>query len=216
MPGSKFSMRALFIASCIALFAASKAAAADLVVSLKSPAGAPVADVVVLATPAGGAPKAQIKFPWAYRMAQKNMTFVPFILIVPVGAEVSFPNLDPVLHHVYSFSPVKPFELKLYGKDESRFVRFDRVGTISVGCNIHDDMTGFIRVVDTPFAGKSNAAGEVTLTGLPEGAVTLTVWHPYLKAPRGELSRSLTLRPGVAREAVTVDLRAAPMKHGGY
>jgi plastocyanin len=191
--------------------------AGDLTVSLHTPAGKPVAEAVVMVTPQGGAPKGPIKFSWPYRMAQKDMTFVPFVLVVPVGAEVSFPNLDPILHHVYSFSPAKTFELKLYGRDETRQVKFDKVGVVSVGCNIHDDMTGFIRVVDTPYAAKTNAQGEVTIAGLPTGAASVTLWHPYLKAPRGEMSKSVTIpASGAVRLAQTIDLRAAPMKHGGY
>ena len=149
----------LLPALLLGLLVAGPAWAGDLAVSLKTPSGKPVAEAVVMVAAPPGAPRAPIKFPWAYRMAQKDMSFVPFVLVVPVGAEVAFPNFDPVLHHVYSFSPAKPFELKLYGRDQTRVVKFDRVGIVAVGCNIHDDMTGYIRVVDTPFAAKTNAAG---------------------------------------------------------
>ena len=50
----------------------------------------------------------------ALEMAQQKKQFVPEVLVVPVGSEVRFPNHDTVRHHVYSFSPAKPFELKLY------------------------------------------------------------------------------------------------------
>jgi len=210
-------MRAPFAAMTIGLMAAAPAWAGDLTVSLHTPAGMPASEAVVMVTPEQGGPKGPIKFPWAYRMAQRNMTFVPFVLVVPVGAEVAFPNLDPILHHVYSFSPAKPFELKLYGKDETRSVRFDKPGVIAVGCNIHDDMTGYVRVVDTPFAGKTGADGELTITGLPAGPAKVTIWHPYLKAPRGETTRAIVApATGTLRLAVTLDLRPAPMKHGGY
>ena len=53
-------------------------------------------------------------------MAQQNIAFVPHVLIVPVGSSVTFPNRDKVRHHVYSFSKAKKFDLKLYGKDETR------------------------------------------------------------------------------------------------
>ena len=150
-------------------------------------------------------------------LEQKNRRFVPDTLVIPAGSTVSFPNLDPVLHHVYSFSPAKPFELKLYGKDETRKVRFDKPGVIAVGCNIHDDMTGFIRVVDTPFAGKTSADGELTLTGIPAGRAKVTVWHPYSKSPRGEVVTVFIVPAGVvARLAMSLDLRSAPMKHGSY
>lgn len=199
------------------LLVAGPAWAGDLAVSLKTPSGKPVADAVVMVAAAPGAPRTPIRFPWAYRMAQKDMSFSPFVLVAPVGAEVAFPNFDPVLHHVYSFSPAKPFELKLYGRDETRVVRFDRAGVVAVGCNIHDDMTGYIRVVDTPFAAKTNAAGEAVITGLPAGPITFSVWHPYLKAARNEVAHTAVVpAAGASRQILTVDLRAAPMKHGGY
>ncbi len=210
-------MRVPHAALLIGLMTAAPAWAGDLTVRLRTPAGKPATDAVIMVVPEAGVPKGPMKFPWAYRMAQKNMTFVPFVLVVPVGAEVAFPNLDPILHHVYSFSPAKPFELKLYGKDATRTVRFDKTGVIAVGCNIHDDMTGYIRVVDTPFAGKTGADGEVTISGLPAGPATVTIWHPYLKAPRGEVTRPIVSpASGPVLLALTIDLRPAPMKHGAY
>lgn len=210
-------MRAPIASLVLGLSVAWPAWAGDLTVSLHTPAGKPVAEAVVMVVPQGGIPKGPIRFAWPYRMAQKDMTFVPFVLVAPVGAEVSFPNLDPILHHVYSFSPAKTFELKLYGRDETRKVKFDKVGVVSVGCNIHDDMTGFIRVVDTPYAAKTNAQGEATIAGLPAGLAGVTLWHPYLKAPRGEMAKTVTVpASGTVRLAQALDLRAAPMKHGGY
>jgi len=204
----------LFAALIAAVMLPSFAWAGDLAVSVRTLAGKPVADAVVMLRPQGGVPKGPIRFAWPYRMAQQKMQFAPFVLLVPVGAEVSFPNLDLVLHHVYSFSPAKTFELKLYGHDETRRVRFDKPGVVAVGCNIHDSMAGFIRVVDTPYAAKTDAAGEAVIRGVPEGPVQATLWHPYLKAPRNELVQNVAA--GAARLNFTADLRAPPMRHGAY
>ncbi len=210
-------MRAALATLLLGLAVAAPAWAGDLTVSLRTPAGKPVAEAVVMVAPQAGAPRGPIHFSWPYRMAQKDMTFVPFVLVVPVGADVSFPNLDPILHHVYSFSPAKTFELKLYGRDETRMVKFDKVGVVSVGCNIHDDMTGYIRVVDTPYAAKTNAQGEATIAGLPAGPASVTLWHPYQKTARGERVVAAAIpAAGVLRLAETVDLRPAPLKHGKY
>ncbi len=134
-----------------------------------------------------------------------------------MGATVAFPNRDTVRHQVYSFSPAKSFELKLYGRDETRTVKFDRVGVIALGCNIHDSMVGFIKVVDTPFAAKTDAQGQVTLHGLPAGAGTLKVWHPYLKAAGNELSTALALpQAGLVRRAETADVRSPPIRRNSY
>ena len=200
------------VASLIAAFAfAAQAHAADLSVSIRSVGGKPQADVVILAYPATRPANAP-RLAMTYKMNQKNMKFDPFMLVVPVGAEVSFPNLDPVMHHVYSFSQPHPFELKLFGKDETRSVKFDKPGVIAVGCNIHDAMAAFIRVTDTPYAAKTDAAGNVVLRDMPDGAVKLVIWHPYLKAPGRELVRPIVM-PRDAKLTLTADLKPAPDVH---
>ena len=190
------------------LTAASPAAAADLTVSLKTPSGQPVRDAVVTFVPSSGAPAPPSG--GHYEMAQQDIQFHPFVLIVPVGADVTFPNHDKVRHHVYSFSPVKRFELKLYGREEARSIHFDKAGVVPLGCNIHDRMSAFIDVVDTPYAARSDESGVVTLKGLPAGAGALTVWQPYLKAPRNSQTRTVGLAPQGDREAFVLDLRDPP------
>ncbi|HEY3695953.1 methylamine utilization protein [Phenylobacterium sp.] len=206
----------LYLALILLLAGPGSARAGDLAVSVRTTAGRPVADAVVMVRPQAGVPRGPIRFPWPYRMAQKSMQFAPFVLIAPVGADVSFPNLDLVLHHVYSFSSAKTFELKLYGHDETRNVHFDKPGVVAVGCNIHDGMVGFIRVVDTPYAAKTDAAGEAVIHDLPAGAAAVIVWHPYLKAPRNEAARDVTLTAAALRLNVAADLRTPPMRRGGY
>lgn len=198
----------------LALLNAGAACAADLTVVVKTGSGKPVTDAVVSVYPAAGA-SGPIRFAWPLEVDQRNMQFEPFVLIVPVGADVSFPNRDSVRHHVYSFSPTKPFELKLYGRDESRSVRFDKVGVVALGCNIHDSMVAFLKVVDTPFAAKSDASGTVVLRGLPAGAAEVRVWHPYLRAVNNEVRRAASLRDGGA-EAFAVEVRPAPNRHSAY
>lgn len=151
-------------------------------------AGQPVSDVVVTIHPAAGIPAGPIRFPWASTMVQRNIAFNPGTLIVPVGATVSFPNQDKVRHHVYSFSKPAKFELKLFGKDESRSYTFRTAGAVALGCNIHDSMSGFIKVVDTPFANKTNGNGDTRITGVTGGKVRLTAWHPKLKGKENEVS----------------------------
>jgi plastocyanin len=201
------------IALIAGLSLSTAAHAADLTVMVKTAQGRPVTDAVVTAFPSAGYDKSRIRFGSAYRMTQHDMTFDPFVLVVPVGAEVSFPNLDSVRHHVYSFSPAKTFELKLYGHDETRSIRFDKVGVAALGCNIHDQMAAFVVVVDTPFAAKTNAAGEAVIRGLPAGAARVRVWHPYAKSKDNQVEQALALpASGAMTNAVTLDLRAPPKR----
>ena len=190
------------------LAAPAVASAADLEVMLKDAKGQPVADAVVTFSPASGARRA-VHFPWPMVMAQHNIAFDPHVLIVPVGANVMFPNLDTVRHDVYSFSAAKRFELKLYGREESRSVLFDKAGVVAIGCNIHDRMSGFIIVVDTPYAAKSDAQGRVVIPDVPDGPGALTIWDEALKAPNNAITRTLVVH-GATHEAATLDLRPMP------
>ena len=201
----------------LAALTAPCARAADVEVALHTTKGQPVPDAVVTYAPQVRRDAGGVRFDWPYRMAQQNLQFDPFVLVVPAGATVAFPNRDTVRHQVYSFSPAHPFELKLYGRDETRTVRFDRVGVIALGCNIHDSMVGFIKVVDTPFAAKTDGQGRAVLHGLPAGAGTLSIWHPYMKAPGNELSMLVTLpREGLVRRAETADVRTPPIRRNSY
>lgn len=204
------------LASLVFAALAPAARAGDVAFTVLDARNKPVTDAVVTAFPPG-LKSAAIRFAWPLEMDQHNLQFDPFVLIVPVGAEVSFPNRDPVRHHVYSFSPAHPFELKLYGRDETRSVRFERAGVVALGCNIHDHMVAFIKVVDTPFAAKTDARGQATLRGLPPGATPIKVWHPYLKSPNNEIARTLTVvAAGEDHEMVQIDVRNAPDRRGAY
>ena len=190
------------------------ALAGSLTVTVRGADGKPVPDAVVTVNPDGQPTRGPIKFPWPYRVQQQNIQFSPFVLIVPAGAEVTFPNLDKVRHHVYSFSAGNKFELKLYGREENRTVKLPAVGVAAIGCNIHDRMIGFIKVVDTAYAAKSDASGVAVIADLPAGPVVVRVWHPYLRAPENEKTLPLTSMGGAsARETVTIDLRAPTAHH---
>lgn len=115
--------------------------------------------------------------PEAAAIEQKNKKFLPLVTVAQVGASITFPNHDSVRHHVYSFSPAKTFELKLYSGIPSTPIIFDKPGTVTLGCNIHDQMLAYVQIVDTPYFGKTDATGTVKLLNVPDGQFTLKVWH---------------------------------------
>ncbi len=114
-------------------------------------------------------------------MDQQNHQFVPHVLVVRTGTAVTFPNSDNVSHHVYSFSPTKPFELGLYKGNVYPPVVFDKPGIVVVGCNIHDSMLGYIRVVDTPHFAVTNEQGVAVLDAVPSGNYAVDVWTPRVR-----------------------------------
>jgi plastocyanin len=137
--------------------------------------GKPLADAVVFLESA--AAKAANKPITGIEVAQAAKQFVPLVTVVPVGSMVHFPNRDTVRHHVYSFSAAKNFELKLYTGTPANPVLFDKPGVVVLGCNIHDNMAAWVLVVETPYFGKTNAAGEISLANVPAGSYRLRTWH---------------------------------------
>jgi plastocyanin len=168
--------------------------------------GLPVRDAVVELYSAKQ-PAGPIRFPWKMGMAQKNQQFTPGTLIVARGSTVAFPNLDNVRHSIYSFSKPARFSIELYGRDQTRTHTFAVAGSVKLGCNIHDQMRGYIRVTDTPFAGKTDHNGYVTLSGMAGGTARLTVWHPGLRTPGNESASAVTITGGQQTHKVKVALR---------
>jgi plastocyanin len=115
------------------------------------------------------------------QMEQINRQFRPYILAVPVGVPVEFPNHDRIAHHVYSFSPVRSFEIPLYKGTTPAPIVFDRPGVVPLGCNIHDWMIGYIVVVDAPRFTQVRGR-EAVFDDLEPGSYEISVWHPALHA----------------------------------
>lgn len=182
------------------------AAPASLRVQVVNDAGLPVRDAVVELR-SNKVHSGPIRFPWKMGMAQKNRQFMPGTLIVAKGSTVAFPNLDNVRHSIYSFSKPARFEIDLYGRDQTRTQAFNVAGSVKLGCNIHDDMRGYIRVTDTPYAAKTDHNGYATVTGMPGGGARLTVWHPSVRTPSGESTSTITINGGSQTHKVKVALR---------
>ncbi|MEQ1529812.1 MAG: methylamine utilization protein [Methylococcales bacterium] len=141
--------------------------------------GSGLSDVVVTAKPLNeDRKKTHEKInPVSMVLDQKSREFIPHVLAIKVGTPVFFPNSDDIRHHVYSFSPAKRFEIKLYSGTPKKPVVFDQPGVVVVGCNIHDWMLGYIVVTDSPYVTKTDDQGNWSLE-LPDGRYQLSLWHP--------------------------------------
>ncbi len=167
-------------AAVLACIACGAAQAASVTVGVLDQDGAPVPDVAVYAVPEDRpAPPAADPPPHAI-MDQVDLEFVPHILVVQTGTVIEFPNSDNVNHHVYSFSEAKSFELPLYKGRVYPPLEFEKSGIVTLGCNIHDNMLGYIFVVDTPWFAKTDAAGQAKLDAMPAGRYLLHVWTPRI------------------------------------
>jgi len=165
--------------------------AATLRALIKDQNGRPVEDAVVLATLLGNQPP--LPRQPKEEMDQIDKEYVPHVKVVMLGSKVYFPNKDNIRHHVYSFSPSKVFELPLYSGTPAAPVLFDKAGQVTLGCNIHDWMLGYIYVADTPYFAKSAKDGKTQITDLPPGEYSVRIWHPDMKGGEEATIRKVKL-----------------------
>ena len=165
----------ILMLGCMAGSLVMAGAASATSIQVTDSSGQAVQDAVVYAELAGSP---QITKSATAEIQQKDKKFMPFVTVIQTGTSVSFPNNDTVRHHAYSFSPAKPFELKLYSGKPAAPVIFDKAGTVVVGCNIHDQMVAYIQIVDTPYFAKTDASGTARLPTIPAGKYVLKTWHP--------------------------------------
>jgi len=193
----------------VVLAAPLAAAAASLSVEVRDAAGAAVGDAAVYALPRSA--KAPARPRRDVEIAQADRQFSPQVTVVQRGTSISFPNRDTVRHHVYSFSPAKSFEIRLYVGTPADPVVFDKSGDVVLGCNIHDHMRAFVYVVDSPWFAKTGADGKARIEGLPAGDYELAVWHFSQTAPAA--AQVLKLRADDSSAAAfSLALRRSPAK----
>ncbi len=135
--------------------------------------------------------------------------FSPHVLVVPAGSTISFPNYDPFNHNVFSLSEENPFDLGLYGRGETRSVRFTKPGLVRVYCNVHAQMSALVIVRDTPWFTQPASDGSFTLSGVAAGQYTLHAWHERA----AEVTQPLTVPAGGAGQvALELDARGFQFK----
>jgi len=135
-------------------------------------------------------------------MDQQDLTFLPHILVVPVGSTIDFPNNDKVNHNVFSLSETKKFNLGSYGPGVSKSVVFDKPGIVELRCDVHAEMIAYIMVVKNPYAAITDAQGRFHIpdpqwakaAGLPvvpelaAGDYTVKIWHEKLRPVKTQVT----------------------------
>jgi plastocyanin len=123
---------------------------------------------------------------------QRNETFTPRVVAVPVGSAVDFPNDDPYYHNVFSLSRPKAFNLGRYPKGQTRVVRFDKPGIVKVFCDIHSHMSAAVVVLNHPWYAIPDDTGRFEIENVPAGDRELVAWHERL----GNTTLPLRVEPG--------------------
>ena len=200
------------IALCSALSAcfcllATQACATSVAIQVHDAAGKPLADVVVYAEPEGGAALPKNLKP--AQIEQRGLKFLPLVSVIQAGSQISFPNNDKVRHHIYSFSPAKKFDQKLYSGVAAAPQVFDKAGTVVLGCNIHDRMIAYVKVLDTPFFARSDADGIARIELPGAGKYALKAWH-FNMAAGANAEQALVVKAGDAPATANFRLAMKP------
>lgn len=182
----------------LAVFLSLPLSAATLDVRVTSTGDAPVVNAVVYAIPATPAPLVKR----TAVMDQINRTFVPHVLPVQTGTWVEFPNSDNVRHQVFSVSPARRFSTPLYVGKPARPMHFPTAGVVALGCTVHEQMSAFIVIVDTPHFATTAKEGRAAIADIPAGRYTLKVWYPGMKTE----PKPRTINVGDENQTLTVDV----------
>jgi hypothetical protein len=134
-------------------------------------------------TPLQGTPIPPFVSHGHYTLLQKNRTFIPHLQVIPVGAEVEFPNADPFYHNVFSLFEGKKFDLGLYEAGSSKSVKFPREGVSYIFCNIHPEMSAVVLTLATPLFAIADANDAFVLRSVPPGEYKLHIWVEGVPQP---------------------------------
>jgi len=138
-----------------------------------------------------------------FSMNQKSLLFQPHVLVVPLGATVNFLNSDRTRHNIF-WSAINgdkslSHNLGTWPQGQTRPFKFTVAGVVPLGCNVHPDMSGYVIVSPTTYFAVTDAAGNFTITGVPDGSYTVSAWHEGLKVQ----AKPVTV-PGTAKVAFTL------------
>ena len=166
--------------------------AAELAIHLVDVKNNPVENLVVYATPKSGVQGLPANTT-QLTIDQESKKFAPYVTVMQKGQTINFNNKDDITHHIYSVSGENRFEFKLKANSMKHTQALDTAEEIAMGCNIHDWMSGYALVVDTPYYGKTDKAGKLSLNLRELGEYQITVWHPQLEVDGNRITQSFTL-----------------------
>ncbi|WP_052380247.1 MULTISPECIES: cupredoxin domain-containing protein [unclassified Pseudoalteromonas] len=127
-------------------------------------------------------------------ISQNNKKFTPYIAVLQKGQKIKFKNQDDVTHHIYSVSGQNRFDFKVKAGGHKDNINISTAGEIAMGCNIHDWMSGYVLVVDTPYFNKTTSSGISNFENIPSGNYKLTIWHPQLETNNNEFVTDIMIQ----------------------
>ncbi|MEH6442470.1 MAG: hypothetical protein V7784_01110 [Oceanospirillaceae bacterium] len=161
-----------------------------LSVIVKDSSGANLADVVVYAEPLEQQPLGKTKKNIVISQAKKS--FTPYISVAQTGNSIVFSNKDDITHHIYSASGSK-FAFLIRPGQKVGQPKLSQSNEIVMGCNIHDWMSGYLLVLDTPYFTKTDANGLANLDIKGAGRYKIIVWHPQITEKNNRISKDINI-----------------------
>ncbi len=162
---------------CVAIANWNVVTANDVIITVTDQTGENLEGAVVYVERIDGKPIKQQRDESIKIIDQKGEAFFPFVTALSLGDKLEFHNTDPITHHVYSFSKVKPINIIVPARQNSEAFTFDAQGVVALGCNIHDHMAAFIYIAPSPIKAVSDKNGKVIFANLPKGDYTVSYWH---------------------------------------
>jgi len=116
---------------------------------------------------------------------QRKMAFIPHVVAAQQGTTVEFLNSDSVGHNVYwpSIGGNKKLahNLGTWPQGVKKSFTFDELGPAPLLCNVHQEMSGYVVVVPTPYFAVSDKDGNYAIKDVPPGNYTLKTWSEEAK-----------------------------------
>lgn len=109
----------------------------------------------------------------------RQMSFTPFVTVIPAGGKITFTNSDPFPHNVFSPDADK-FNMGTINQNQGMVHVFPKPGAYSLLCNLHPGMLGYLVVAPSSYFGKADAKGHYTIKAVPPGTYKATAWAPRL------------------------------------
>lgn len=146
-------------------------------VKLENEKGLPVGNIVVYLLPVDSAPPLPTVNS-SIIIKQQNKAFQPQISVMRKGSDIQFINNDDITHQIYSPIGDNKFSFKIRSGEHYNQKQLSALGEVTMGCNIHDWMSGYLLVVDTPYFNITNETGLVNFDVTHQGKYELILWHP--------------------------------------
>ena len=139
----------------------------------------------------------QFPTPGAVLLDQDGCVYLPHVLGVMVGQDITIKNSDGLLHNINAspsinrgFNSSQPVSM-----ETTRSFRSAEV-MVPVRCDVHRWMNAYIGVLDHPFHSVSNSSGAFSLSTLPPGDYVIEAWHERY----GTQTQNVTVTTGQTAE----------------